>query len=119
MNEAPTERRTPTNLSAEPPYPGAEHVVMLSIRFPDWTGHLAHPDCPREEPHPVAECGVYFPPEQPTQPHVPHRTIRLRDGRTVCIDCHRGSLANPGPKPAVGVSTFGGARIVRLVKIDP
>jgi hypothetical protein len=63
VSEAIPERRVPRNLSAEPPYPGAEHVVCFSIRFPEMSAHLPHPDCQRCEPHLVAECGVYFPPE--------------------------------------------------------
>lgn len=58
-------RKAPTNCQVEPPYPidrMANHAVSFSIRFPDMVGHLKHPDCQAEEPHLIADCGVYHPP---------------------------------------------------------
>lgn len=53
-------RRAPRNLLAEPSYPGAQHVVVFSIRFPDMTAHLPHPDCNAEPSgHLIAACGVF------------------------------------------------------------
>lgn len=43
------------NCQQEPPFPGADTVVA-SLRYPELTSHLAHPECPHEGPHPVAEC---------------------------------------------------------------
>lgn len=57
-------RPTPRNLTCEPPYPGAEHVVMLSLKCPDLTMHRSHPDCGRSDGHLVAECGVFLPAPQ-------------------------------------------------------
>jgi hypothetical protein len=54
-----TKRETPTNCQQEPPYPGAEHVVLMSLRFPDTTAHWPHTDCDIQEPHLIAECGVF------------------------------------------------------------
>lgn len=52
-------RTMPTNLQAEPSYPGIDGMVMLSIRDPEWTGHLKHPECGIEEPHRTDECGLW------------------------------------------------------------
>lgn len=55
-----TQREAPRNCQVEPSYPGAEHVVCFSIRFPDMTGHLPHPDCDGEPSgHLISECGVF------------------------------------------------------------
>lgn len=55
-----TKRETPRNLQAEPPYPGAEHVVCFSIRFPEMTAHRPHSDCDGElSGHLISECGVF------------------------------------------------------------
>jgi hypothetical protein len=51
-------RQTPTNLQAEPPYPGLE-TVCFSLRFPDWTVHLKTALCEKDWPHEIAECGEW------------------------------------------------------------
>lgn len=59
-HDAVTNRRIPLNLSAEPPYPGAEHVVCFSIAHPDMATHLPHPDCDgKESGHLISECGMF------------------------------------------------------------
>jgi hypothetical protein len=53
-------RLAPTSLAAEPSYPGLEReTICLSIRFPDWTTHLWHPECQRDDPHRVNDCGRF------------------------------------------------------------
>lgn len=60
MIDPVTKREVPRNLGAEPSYPGAKHVVCFSIRFPDMTAHLDHPDCNGEPSgHLISECGVF------------------------------------------------------------
>ncbi|HEY0050511.1 MAG TPA: hypothetical protein VGB68_14565 [Pyrinomonadaceae bacterium] len=52
-------RSEPTSLSCEPTYPNETDLVMFSIRFPDWTGHLKHKDCEKECPHKIEDCGLW------------------------------------------------------------
>jgi hypothetical protein len=54
-------RPAPTNLSAEPPYPGAPDVVILSMRGPDWIIHFAHAECSEEGPHKLMTCPIANP----------------------------------------------------------
>lgn len=93
-------RGKPSNLSAEPPYPGAQHVVCFSIRFPDMTAHLPHPDCTAEPSgHPVSECGVY------------QKRSRCRKDERECSNCgtvikmYLGVLAISGPLENLFVCT--------------
>lgn len=54
-------RLTATNLQHEPPT-GYMDEVVFSLRDPEMTVHFEHPDCCRDDPHPIAECGVWHPP---------------------------------------------------------
>jgi hypothetical protein len=56
-------RSKPQNLQAEPAYPGIDGMVLLSMRFPDWTGHLKHAECEIEEPHKTEDCGLWKEPK--------------------------------------------------------
>lgn len=58
--------RTPQDAQHEPPYPGADTVVM-SIRDPDLLVHGKHADCPHEAPHRWDECGAASRPSGDTQ----------------------------------------------------
>lgn len=51
----------PDNCQVEPPYPlmKSEHVVMFSIRAPDFVAHQKHEDCSEEYPHLISECGMF------------------------------------------------------------
>lgn len=55
-------RREPTDLQCEPSYPGL-HTVLISLRDPDLTAHRPSKRCPIEEPHLIAKCGEFQPPE--------------------------------------------------------
>ena len=48
-------REIPRDLQAETGYPGL-FCVLFSIRFPDWTAHMAGERCPIEHPHLISEC---------------------------------------------------------------
>jgi hypothetical protein len=52
MIERPKQR----NCQQEPPYPGADTVIM-SLRDPDWVMHLRSEECPCEYPHLWDRCG--------------------------------------------------------------
>lgn len=47
-----------TDCQSEPGYPGADTIVF-SLRYPDLTCHLPHPECEIQEPHLIAECGRF------------------------------------------------------------
>ncbi len=55
----------PKNLQAEPAYP-IDGMVMLSMRDPEWTGHLKHAECEIEEPHKIDSCGLWKPKASPS-----------------------------------------------------
>lgn len=55
------EREPPRNCQHEPPYPG-HRTVVCTLRDPELVAHRASPECAREAPHPVAECGEFLPP---------------------------------------------------------
>lgn len=51
-------RDDPTNLQAEPGYPGIQTVVF-SIRSPNMTAHISSERCLIECPHLISECGEF------------------------------------------------------------
>ena len=55
----------PKDLQAEPAYP-IDGMVMLSMRDPEWTGHLKHDECEIEEPHKTESCGLWKPKASPS-----------------------------------------------------
>lgn len=52
------ERDAPTNCQQEPNYPNHE-TVIISMRYPDLTGHRVTARCAIQEPHAITECGEW------------------------------------------------------------
>src|ERR1043165_7449829 len=52
------QREQPSSLQAEPSY-GLPDEVGFSIRCPDWTIHRINPDCQRDDPHMIKDCGLW------------------------------------------------------------
>lgn len=58
-------RSAPTDCRNEPGYPLHDTVVM-GIAAPDLTAHPPTRWCPIEPPHPIAECGEFYPLRAPS-----------------------------------------------------
>lgn len=52
-------RDVPINLQSKPTYPGL-NCVVFSIRYPDWTAHIATERCPIEYPHLISKCAEFI-----------------------------------------------------------
>jgi hypothetical protein len=58
----PSNRPTPRNLAdGEPRYP-RHRTVVFAVRAPWLCVHYPSPRCSEQAPHPIEECGEFFPP---------------------------------------------------------